>query len=67
MSSTTEHGSSSTDESKRSPTDDFVRLVCELSDADMRSVLRRMLGMPVRGRAQARIDHALHELRWRGV
>ena len=42
--------------------DRTVDSIVEEADADRRSVIRRLVGLPVRGRAGARIDRALAAL-----
>lgn len=40
-------------------TDDLVKAVAEAADCDCRTVLRRLAGLPVKGRVSARVDREL--------
>ena len=44
-------------------TDDDIDRIADRASADRRSVIRRLAGLPVKGRAGARIDAALAEFR----
>ncbi len=42
--------------------DDVVDVIAKRADADRRSVIRRLAGLPVRGRAGARIERAIADV-----
>ena len=42
-------------------TDEVVGEIAKLADVDARSVVRRLAGLPVRGRVGARIDRVIAE------
>jgi len=40
-------------------TDEIVDRIAAVADADRRSVIRRLAGLPLRGRVQRRVDAAI--------